>query len=316
MTEPVLNVVRAMGVQNGALTSDVPENDYPLWVFDATYAIGARVTQEYEDAGAGTVTVVNTHKIWESVQAANVGKSPKDEPTWWKEVSPTNRWKMFDLSTGSQTLITAPRYYQISLFRPISSVAFANTKSIASIRVRLTAVNTGVVDFDQTFSLRGAPLAASWWAWTDEERMHKTGLVVNDLPRIALAILRIDIVPIGSDGGIGACLFGRQKSIGTGVHAGAGFGVSDYSRKKKNEYGDVELQQLGYSDTSKYTMDIDNDLLDHTKLWLADLRATPCMWSIRGSFDSSIVYGTYASFDIVVRYAHFAVCNIDIEGFA
>lgn len=312
MTAPILNVVKAMTVQPAALTSDVPENDHPLWLVGTTYALGDRVTYEYVDG----IYIIHTHKIYESVQAGNVGKAPTTEPTWWKEVSPTNRWKMFDLSTSTQTLFTAPRYYQIALFKSISALTFVGVTDLASIRVRLTDVNTSTVVYDQTFVMRDIPSSSSWYSWTFEERLNKQSLTINNIPTYPLAILRIDVTPVGSSGAIGVCMFGLNKTIGTGVHAGAKLGIVDYSRKEKNEYGDTVLVQRAYSSRASYTMHIDNAQLDNTMRLLTDLRATPCTWSIPGSFDSATVFGYYASFDITVQYAQYAVCNIDIEGLA
>jgi hypothetical protein len=85
-------LVQPTTVAGGALAnSNVPENDYPEWSAEATYAEGARVIK------------AATHRIYESTVAANIGNDPAGASGKWLDVGPTNRWAMFDQALGTKT---------------------------------------------------------------------------------------------------------------------------------------------------------------------------------------------------------------------
>ena len=311
-----LSVIKTIPVDDTVLqVTNVLEDDHPMWLVATTYELGDRVMQQYVDVTPSGTYVRNYHKIYESVQPGNTGKDPATEPTWWAEVSPTNAWKMFDLSTSTQTQINGWRYYQFAPGRAVNGLALVGVSNIDTVRVRLTDPTHGTV-YDKSHRLRDIPSSSSWYSWTFDERVNKQSLEISDIPTYPSALLLIEITPIGATGYVGACVFGQSKTIGTGVHAGAKLGIVDYSRKEKNEYGDTVLVQRAYSSRASYTMHINNSQLDNTMRLLTDLRATPCVWSIPGSFEATTIFGYYSSFDITVQYAQYAVCNIDIEGLA
>ena len=72
------------------LLSDVPENDYAEWNAAVNYVKGDRVI------------LVSTHTIYEAA-SANLNKNPATNKAIWLVVSATNRWKVFDDKTLSQT---------------------------------------------------------------------------------------------------------------------------------------------------------------------------------------------------------------------
>ncbi len=87
-----LTVVKPASITDAVLiNTDVAEADYPVWSASTTYAVGSRVI------------LVSTHKIYESLQNANLNNSPATATAFWNEVTPTNRWKLFDLSNSTQT---------------------------------------------------------------------------------------------------------------------------------------------------------------------------------------------------------------------
>ena len=98
-----LRVIKSITMTDGMLTAtSVPENDHAAWSSGTTYARGDRVI------------LTSTHKIYESLQAGNTGNNPTNSPLWWVEVSPTNRWRCFDLSNTTQTVVDAADYYEIT----------------------------------------------------------------------------------------------------------------------------------------------------------------------------------------------------------
>jgi hypothetical protein len=72
-------------------------SDPAVWNGGTTYAAGA------------LVRLAATHRVYESLQAANTANDPNTTGSlWWSEVSGTNRWAMFDGSVSSATSGATP----------------------------------------------------------------------------------------------------------------------------------------------------------------------------------------------------------------
>lgn len=296
-----LRVIKSVALTDAMLTgTSVPENDYAAWSSGTTYALGDRVI------------LTRTHKIYQSLQGSNTNKNPASEPLWWVEVSPTNRWKCFDLSSTTQTVVGAADYYEIKPGQAVNALALINVSGILTVRVRLTDPSFGVV-YDKTADLTAVPTEASWYAWFFEERTEQTLFVVEDLPSYPNATLRVDVTS-GGTAYIGALVFGSTRSIGLGVQQGVRLGIQDYSRKERNEWGDVVLTRRAFARRASMQTLIENRQLDNVYRLLSDLRATPCLWIGSDRIGSLSIFGFYNDFDINIAYATYSDCTIDIEG--
>lgn len=296
-----VKVIKSISVTDAILVStDVPETDYPEWSDVVSYALGVRVV------------VPASHKVYQSLQDVNAGKDPLTESLWWVEVEPTNRWKMFDLSSTTTTSLGATAYYEFVPGQVVNAVGLLNLTGLMSVRVRLTDPDFGL-QYDKTYELVSLPSESSWYAWFFDLRQKSNQLVIYDLPSYVNATLRIDIVTEGT-GSVGVLTFGSQHAFGLGVNKGARLGIQDFSRKERNEWGDVVLTQRGFAKRASWSMDLDNSDLDNVYDLLSDLRATPCIWIGIERFRSTVIFGFYSNFEINIAYAMYSECSLDIEG--
>ena len=294
----ILKVIKAVTVTDAILTAtSVPEADHSTWLVGSTYALAARV--------------ILNHKIYESVQAGNIGKAPATEPLWWVEVSATNRWKLFDLSSTTQTLIGAADFYTLTPGQAVNAVSLVNISGVLTVRIRLTDPSFGVL-YDKTAYLTDSPSESSWYAWFFERRTQQTLFTASDLPSYPNAVLRIDMTSSGA-AFVGALVFGTQRTIGIGVQSGVRLGLQDYSRKERNDYGDTVLIQRAYAKRATVNMLLTNAELDNTYSLLVELRAIPCLWIISDNFSSLSLFGFFSNFDISIAYAQYSDVSIDIE---
>lgn len=296
-----LKVIKSIAVTDSVLTAtSVAESDYPVWSSGTTYAAGGRVI------------LTSTHKIYQSLQAGNIGKDPTSEPLWWVEVSYTNRWKLFDLSSTTQTVIDSSDYYELKPNQAVNAVGLVNISGILSIRIRLTDPDFGVV-YDKIADITAVPKESSWYAWFFEPRTMLKTFVASDLPSYPNATLRIDVTSSGM-AYIGSLVFGTQRNIGMGVKQGIRLGIQDYSRKERNDWGDTVLVQRAFARRASINMLIENSDLDNIYTTLSDLRSTPCLWVVNDSFESLNIFGFFNNFEINISYARYSDVSIDIEG--
>lgn len=300
-----LSIVQPVTLTDAMLIStDIPENDYPAWSGATTYALGARVI------------LTSTHKVYESLQAANTNNNPTTALTWWIEVGPTNRWKAFDTSNSTQTVTsgTSPPAisYTIRPGQAIDSVAVLNVTNAITLRVQLDDPVYGVV-YDETIDFSALPLASNWYAWFFGQKRRPTQHVAIDLPSFPDADLIIEFDGIAGLA-VGVIMFGQQQRYGLGIRYGARVGIQDYSRKETNEFGDTELVVRAFAKRANFDLMVESAEVDPLQNFLASVRAVPCLWVGTNEYEATVVFGFYNNFDILIAYPQHADCSLEIEG--
>ena len=301
-----LKVIPPLSITDSILTSsNVPETDYTAWSSGTTYNIGDRVRY----------IAANVHKVYESLRATNLNHDPTTDtssPPYWIEVSATNRWKMFDMINSTQT--TNPDNIVVTLTpgRVCNSVALLGLEG-TSVRVKMTDPVDGVV-YDETISLNNNGTINNWYNYFFNPIQRRTSVILTDLPAYGTAAIEITITNTGSTAKCAVCVIGTTQSIGEGIELGASVGITDYSRKEKDDFGNYQLIQRSYSKRAKFSFPILNEQIDSVQDLLVSLRTTPCVWIGDDRYTSTIVYGFYKDFDIVIAYHIVSDCNLEIEG--
>lgn len=294
-----VQIVKSTPVSPAMLVgTNVPENDYAEWAVVTTYGKGVRVI------------IASQHKVYESLQAGNAGKSPLTEGLWWIEVGPTNRWKVFDLSNSTQMVSATDVYYEVATGTVCNALCLLNMSGALSVRRRVIDPTFGVM-YDKTTSLVSVPIESSWFAWFFGERTQQSQFIDLDLPSYPNATIRVDVTgaPV-----IGVLMLGQLKTIGYGVKRGVRVGIKDYSRKSRNAWGDTVLVQGAFAKRASFALVLKNTELDNVHAVLASVRATPCLWIGYQPFSCTIIFGFYNEFDISITYVNESDCTLDIEG--
>lgn len=305
-TSPLaIAIVQPETITDSILTdSNLSETDHAAWNSGTTYAAGDRVI------------LVSTHKIYESLQAANTNKNPVTEFDWWIEVSPTNKWKCFDTSSTTQTLATgiSPPIisYDFEFNQAINTVAFLNVTGCNNITIVMTDPVYGVV-YDETVSLANTQLSSDWWAWFFGTRREKNQYVAFDLPTFPYATISVTLEGT-PDLGVGIIMFGQQNRFSLGMKYGARLGIQDYSRKETNDFGDTVFIRRAFAKRATYEVMLENEELDTFQKFLTSVRAIPCLWVGSNEYESTTVFGFFKNFDILLNYTNHSDCSLDIEG--
>lgn len=301
-----LKVIPPLSITDSILTSsNVPETDYTAWSSGTTYNIGDRVRY----------VATNVHKVYESLRATNLNHDPTTDtssPPYWIEVSPTNRWKMFDTSNTTQTANNDNIVVTLTPGKVCNSVVLLGLEA-TSVRVKMTDPTDGVV-YDETISLNNNGTINNWYNYFFNPIQRRTSITVTDLPAYGTAAIEITITNTGLTAKCAVCVIGTTQFIGEGIELGASVGITDYSRKEKDDFGNYQLIQRSYSKRAKFSFPILNEQIDSVQDLLVSLRTTPCVWIGDDRYTSTIVYGFYKDFDIVIAYHIVSDCNLEIEG--
>jgi hypothetical protein len=298
-----MKIIRPFTVTETALvTSNVTET-VSLWSSGTTYAALVQVR-------VGT-------RLYESQQASNTNHNPvTDDGTWWVDIGPTNRWAMFDQVNGTVTSKASSITATVQVTGRIDSVALLG---LAASTVNVTARSGATEVFNQDFDLVDTTGVTDWYEYFFADLVYKSDLIVSGLP--LNADLQVDVAVAGSGTvEIGSCVFGLSRELGASTY-GAKLGINDFSRKETDAFGRPTVVERPYSKRGSFTVVITGGSMEEVaskiaavnKL-LAEYRATPLVWVASDTYDATIIFGFYKSFDLEIAYAIQSILTLEIEG--
>ena len=289
-------------IADASLTSsNVPETDHAAWLVGTTYALADRVI------------VIATHRIYESVQAANTGNDPTtDDGTWWLDVSATNRWKAFDEIIADQVVQATSIEYEFDTTGIINAVSLFGLDA-ETAQVIATSAGDGEV-YNETIALTDNSAINNWYDYFFEPIVRRSRHVFVDLPQYLDTTIDVIIAVSSGDASVGQVVIGRLRGIG-GTEFGTSVGVRDYSTKENNIYGDPVIVERRYSDTVDYDVAVKSTGIDALITLLANYRASPVVWIGDDVADYGVlVYGYYKDFDVVLSSPSISRASIQVEG--
>lgn len=284
------------------ISSNVPENDHPIWSATATYALGTRVQL--------------VHNVYEALAAVPAGIKPgeevlkKDEVAKWQDLGKTNRCRMFDSLV--ETVTRHPEQIEVTI-RPgavVNSLALFNLKG-KSVSVSMIDPIEGEV-YRKTVSLVDAGVS-DWYDWFFEPIGRRTDLVLLDMPAYGTADIVVTVEAGAETAAVGHFVIGSVKSIGTALY-GSAVGINDYSRKSTDDFGNTVVLQRSFSKRGEFDISLDTADVTRVQRLLAELRATPMVWIGEETYEATLLFGFYKDFQIVFAGPTVSDCSITVEG--
>jgi len=289
------------------ISTSVAEDDYDAYSSATTYAIG-----DY-------VIVTATHKIYQSLKASNLNHYPPDNcdttDPYWLDCGYTNRWRMFDSYVNTSTvgeeeeginvLVSSSMCDTVVLVDCLCNEAFVAAKDAS-----------GVAYSSSYLYMTDKRTSTTWSDYFFDEFSYLTSAVFT-IPKFYNS--RANLVLRGYNASCGAAIIGKSKRIGA-VRFGLEMGISDYSIKSTDDFGATYLKTGNYKKTRSLDLYIDNDDVDDAVAYLESIRATPSVFIVDNSdgeevtYRSSIVYGFYKDFKVVVSGPTVSECSVEVEG--
>jgi hypothetical protein len=298
-----------------------------VWAVDTTFGLGqlCYVITSY-------TSTKTAHKIFESVVAGNLGHHPLSAETgYWIEIGETNRWRMFDQSSGSYTeyldasgTLTAPlvAWFDVTDIS-VDVITALDVSGADEFKCQFfTSAHAAITGYDEVSTFFSAwdtsdPLGWYWYFYV-EPIPTSQGLLYLDKPPTGVKMkVTISQAVDGTPIRIGTLAFGAVTELGM-TQFGASVGILDFSKKERDDFGVFKIIERNYAKTLSCDCIVENEMVSSIYSKLAEIRATPVIWigSDEQVFDSTIVYGFYKSFNIVLESAGGSMCNLEIEGLA
>lgn len=283
------------------ISSSLSENDYPEWKSTTTYAIGDYVMR------------ASLHKVFRRLVAGQTPTAPESDPVTWLDSGPTNKWAPFDDVVG--TLATGPSPLTYTL-----STGFTDSLALFELHGRYVDISVkdgagGKVVYSRTIDLE-VSYVEDIYDWFFGELDVRTDLVLTDLPgQYGSSEITVTVRTITGPASLGVLKPGLSTSLGE-TQYGARVGIDDYSRKDRDEFGNVTILQRAYSKRGSFTLETSLGSFNKIFRLLADVRATPCVYigTEEDGYEPLLIYGFFTSFDIEVTYPDYHLCSLEIEG--
>lgn len=296
-------IVRPVEITDTNLTStNIPENDEPVYNSGTTYNLDDVV-----------MVTTGVHRRYRALKTTT-NEYPPDNTTGstpaWLDLGATNAWKMFDGVTSTYTENASGTIsVDIDSSQVINAVTLFGLQG-SSVVVTMTDPLEGVV-YNKTIPLVDNFSVTSWYAYYFEPISAKYDLSLLDLPSYANATLSVTVQ--GSSTKIGLLLIGNQTELGK-TDYGTSVGITDYSIKQTDDFGNFYVQQRRYSNIKDYAVTVRTDQVAFVTKTLAQYRATPLVWIGTPDNEATIVYGYYRDFNIIISGFEVSDCSIEVEG--
>lgn len=273
---------------------------YTAWSGATTYAAGDRVID-----AAG-------HRVYESLAASNLNHALTD-PAWWLDVAPTNRWAMFDSKTGTATAHPYRIDVTLQLSGRVDALALLGLVNATSAHVVVTAA--GATVYEETFDLNSTDGVDDWYAYYFNEVEKRATLCITELPVYLDPQIEVTIEGTGTaDVELGLLSAGFTKDLGETQHDGAQIGITDYSRKDIDAFGNYTIIERAFSKRGSFKTRIAKSAVDSVHAVLAQYRATPAVYSASSDYGATLIFGFFRDFQIEIDYPLESLVSIEIEG--
>ncbi|WP_235530340.1 hypothetical protein, partial [Sphingomonas sp. Leaf62] len=221
------------------------------------------------------------HRVFESLAGGNVGNDPTGSVGKWIDIGPTNRWAMFDQALGSATTAAAPI---------VVTLATGTANTIALLDVAGTTVHVQAQGYDRTLAIGTA------------------AMVFSDLPGGSVTVT----IAGGGSVSVGTLLVGHTVALGV-TEASPTAGITDYSRKEVDDFGEVTIVQRAWSKRMQASARIRSDAVDTVFDRIAGVRATPTLWIGDEGNEALTIYGFFKEASIEVGEAT-SKLSLQIDG--
>lgn len=295
-----MKVIEPITVTDANLTSStIAEDEHPAWSSVTAYAAGDRR--------------IYGHVIYESL-TSNTNKQPDQNPLDWLNLGATNRWLMFDAKVGTQSTATTSMTVVITP-GSANAVALVNVDA-AYADIVMTDPLAGVV-YSRTIRLSSTIISSDWYAYFTDQITARTVFTVTNLPLYPNASISITVrKEIGETVSLGSLVVGmvRQWGIRPSILTGATTGIQDYSRKERDQFGNFLIVERAFAKRARWGIILTHREIDAFQARMAAIRAKPAVFIGSDRLDSTVIYGFYRDFSVVISSSRHAECSIELEG--
>jgi hypothetical protein len=300
-----MKVIKPITVTDAILASStIPEPDTGETAWTAgTYTLGTRRI------------LTSTHKIYEVVADPSTSDNPLDgiaaTPATWIEVQPTNRWAMFD--NVNSTVSTSDNLTVSLTPGKVAAGLAAFGVSAESVNITCVSASAGEV-YNRNIGMLNNDAVSDWYTYFFEPIISIDQFILTDIP--AYSDLTTTITLSGTNNKIGTLVVGNVIDLGVALY-GTNWQGLDFSKKERDQFGNVVLSQGRTADRLDYNIHTDKGRFGYVKQQLRLLTGVPSVW-IGNPYDvndGTAVFGYYVDNQINISNPSKLDVSITVESF-
>ncbi len=266
-----MKVLKSLVITDANLTySSLPETDHAVWSGATTYALAARVI------------VLSTHKIYQSLQASNLNHNPTADtqndpdnpPTWWVEISATNKWKPFDGLRRNTAVGAAPMSFVITPTVVTDGIAILN----ADANDVDVVVTFGAVEVYRNNFVLVQRVVSDWYEFFFKPFQQQKNIYVDGLPPLIGAQIAVTLKRAVGNVSVGIIAPGNSLYIGQAAY-GAVSDIRSFSKSEPNDFGVTRLVKRQPKVLTKQRVVADKSLTTFLFELREELESVVSVWS-------------------------------------
>lgn len=271
------------------VSSDVPEDDAPLWVVGSTYALGDEVMLE--------------HVVYKAAEALGAGVDPRlaANRLKWPIVGATNRWRMFDMTRGSEIQTTNAESVSVEfdVTRVYSSLSLFGLAG-REVRIEIIDGSNGTV-FDETYPLVSTAGITYFFAWFYTPRSRKAQFVTTELPYYPGARIRVSVLFPDGVVKVGKLVIGRAQDLGCTSY-GTNVRFLDFSRRDRDDFGNLVLVARRRVSERTFHVKVDSGRLASVERAIKDFGTVPGVFIGSPNHEVTSIFGLPIDFNSDYTY--------------
>jgi hypothetical protein len=281
-------------------------------------AAGETVYNPATTYAAGALVISSTtHRTYLSLQAANTGKplpvAPATLTDWWRDVGPTNAWKMFDLARNTATVAPSPLTVVLEPGQRVDTIGMAG---LLADEVTVTVERGGQEVYSASRTLRRRR-TLGWRDYFFGRFAQVKAAGFFDLPPFSDATVTVAFTRSSGDVHVGSLLLGTATYLGVTVH-NAESGALNFSKVDRNAQGEATLQARRSVPKTTQQVVCKKSRVPKVLQVRDELNAVPALWSgiddaESGYFEALLIVGIYKRFDVNLARPDEAVITLELE---
>ena len=299
------------------LYSNIPADTHDEYDNTATYSLDDIVKVSYESDGTTARTPVELYK---SLQDSNVGNYPPDNPDLWENLGATNRWKMFDIYTNTQSVYNS----KIEIVIKASNCSAFALLNMRAHKLTFEYYNGDYTDSNNLIETKEIDLNLPINNWYDYffsdfhyiQDYYYNGLVLYYNGQLKLIVETTD----NTDVKIGTCVIGISTDLGLTQYE-LNVSMLDFSRKTIDENtGNVFLKQGNWAKKIEADIWLSKEDIDRIYRRLVEIRGMPIIWNFNNvpiqniRYESLLLFGFFRNFYITIPNSSYSKCSFEIDG--
>lgn len=297
-----------IGLSEGELAFTDVDHGFQFILESTLSAPSGNVNPQFE---SGERTIFQ-NRIYEAQQATQTRPDVGALESAWLDLGPVNSLRMFDGKIGSVTETEGDLEVVLQVEGIADGLALFGLQA-GSVQLEILDSSDAVVFDTGSLSLIDNSAATDWYQYFFEPISYRQEFSFTKLPPYRNARIRVTLSSAGVPVKVGALILGSVRRIGDSQF-GAQTGIDSFSRKERDVFGNFDIIKRGFSKTANLPVSLPSAQIAYVQQLLASLESKPVVYIGAESQRQTIIYGFYASFDMVLSGPRYSDYNLEIEG--